>query len=290
MRMPRALAPWLAAAGALAASPAAAQTVCPATGSHVSLAPAWIDDTRGGRAPGLTLSLAACRPDYDTRPRFPRARHLGLRLDGAVPVTELAIPQNLEASAWYGLSVSLSERAPDDPELDLDAAPDAYAFHYGFLGVGARAQYETSADFDEQALAGGAELRWVDPRRPLLPSTVVAWDGVKPLVSGVRDTLGLGSDVHSRLGVRGYWLVPLGRRLRTEIEGGYFWSFGLDDALEARGWDSGPFVAGELAFAVDRPLGPLRLTSLFVGYARGQRPTDGERQRAWTLGAELGVR
>lgn len=274
----------------LTARAGSAQTTCPETGTDLGLAPAYLDDTEGDRSMGVELSFASCRPEYDTRPRFPRARYLGVQARGTVPLTELAIPQNLAASAWYGVSLSLSERAPDDPDAPLDEAPDAFAFHHGFLGLGARIQYESSGDFDEQALAGGLELRYADPRRSLLPSTVVVWDWVKPTTSEVRDLLDLEGDVHGRLGVRGYWLVPIAGRFEAEVDGAYFWTFGLHEALEARGWDEGPYLAGTLAYGLGRPLGPLMLRSLFVGYAYGQRPTAGREDRAWTLGAEIGVR
>jgi hypothetical protein len=289
MRCPGSVAVLFAmAAGLGLAVPAAAQTDCATPDARYAVAPAYLDDTEGDRSLGVVTSLSSCRAAYDTRPRFPRARYLGLYAGGTIPFTSLAVPPHLEARASYGSSICLCERAPDDFQAPLDEAPDAYAFHYGYLGLGARIQYEASNDLDEQGIVGAVELRWVDPSRWILPSTVVSLEAVKPTRSGVRDDLDLERAAHGRVSVRGYWLVPLGGPLSAEIEGAYFWGLGLDAALAAEGFDGGAFVAGELVFGVDRAVGRLLVESIFVGYAHGQRPTAGEETRAWSVGVALG--
>jgi len=267
---------------------AAAQTVCAIPGSRYAVAPAYLDDTEGNRSLAVAMSLSSCRAAYDTRPRLPRARYLGLHAGGTVPFTSLAVPPHLEARASYGSAICLCERAPDDPRAPLDEAPEAYAFHYGYLGLGARVQYEASNDLDEQGIVGAVELRWVDPSRWILPSLVVSLDVVKPTRSEVRDALDLERDAHGRVSVRGYWLVPLGGPLSAEIEGAYFWGLGLDAALAAEGFDGGRFLAGEMILGIDRAVGRLLIESIFVGYAHGRRPTAGEETRAWSVGVALG--
>lgn len=206
-------------------------------------------------------------------------------MDAVVPFRSLGLPQQVEAGVEMGLSVALSERRPLDLEDDPDA--DLFRFDYGFAAVGARLGYETSTDFGEQAVMGGAELRWTDPRRALLPSVVLTGEVVQPTVSDAREALGLDRGVHGRLGVRGYWMVPLPGRFRVELDGAYCRAFGLDEALEAAGWDRGPYASVELARGMDRAVGRLVVESLFVGYARGQRPTGADTRKAWLVGVTL---
>jgi len=279
-----------AAAAIGVVEPAGAQMACAVRESRYAIAPAFLDDTEGDRSLAVAASLTSCRAVYDTRPRLPRARYLGWHLEGTVPFTRLAVPPNLEAGGSLGWSLCLCERAPDDPMAPLDEAPDAYAFHHGYLGIGGRIQYEASNDLEEQGIVGGAELRWVDPSRWILPSTVISLEAVKPTRSEVRDALGLARETHGRVGVRGYWLVPLGGPVSAEIEGAWFWGFGLDEALDAAGFDEGPFASGELIFGVDRGVGRLLLESVFVGYAYGARPTAGEETKAWSVGVSLASR
>lgn len=208
-------------------------------------------------------------------------------MEGVVPFRRLGLPEQVEVGVETGLSVALSERRP----LDLDDDPDAdlFRFDYGFAAVGARVGYEASTDFDEQALLGGAELRWTDPRRPLLPSVVLTGEVVQPTASDVREALGLDRGIHGRVGIRGYWLVGLPARFRVELDGTYFRTFGLDQALEVAGWDRGPYGSVEVARELNRALGRLRMESVFVGYARGQRPTGPDTRKAWLVGVELGL-
>ena len=250
------------------------------------VAPALLQDDEGKRALGLGFSAHACRISDDVRPRFPRSRWVGGGVEGVVPLRSLGLPQQVDAGVEIGLSVALSERRP----LDLDDDPDAdlFRFDYGFAAVGARIGYEASTDFDEQAVLGGAELRWTDPRRPLLPSVVLTGGVVQPTGSKARDALGLDRDVHGRLGIRGYWLIPLPAGFRVELDGTYFRAFGLDEVLEAAGWDRGPYASVELARGMHRTVGRLVVESLFVGYARGQRPTGFDVRQAWLVGVELG--
>jgi hypothetical protein len=283
---PPALALALLLLGPGVAAAQAPPATCRLPGLDVAVAPGVVG-TGDGEALAADVTVAWCAQDFDTRRRFPRAFYRGVGIDGVVLFDDLRVPPNLQLSAFAGLSVSLSERAPPDPDAPLDEA-ESYRFDRGVLGVGGRVQYEASEDLDEQALVAGAQLRWVDANRPWFPSTVVALDVVRPTSSEVRELVGLDDDVHGRASVRGYWLLPLPGPLELEAEGAWFWTFGLDRALEERGWDSGPFLAGEVAAAVGRSLGPAVLEEVFVGYAWGQRPTAGDREEAWTVGVQLG--
>ena len=269
--------------------PAAAQFGCPAEQRPISIGPAYFDAVDGGRALGAVGSAGLCRADYDTRPRFPRALYAGFEADGSVPFARLTLPQNLRASGWVGYTVSLTERTQDTGG-ELDAEPGAFAFNYGVLGVGGRLQYESSTDFGEQALAGGLELRWVNPNWILAPSTVVTFSAVRPLASDVRDALDADSEIHGRLGIQAYWLAPIGSWLEAEIDGRYFIGFGMDGLVEAAGLDQGAFLSGAMAVVLRQAVGPVRLDKLFVGYSHGRQPTDAAERKAWTVGARLSAR
>lgn len=288
MRRGGALLPLVLTFMGWSALPGAAQTTCGTPGFDASVSPSFVDDTDGNRALGTGLELGYCREGYDTRPRFPRARYRGLAVEGTILFDEMDIPQDLSVSGWLGMTLSLSERAPPNPNADPDEEGDSYLFDYGTLGLGARVQYESAEDLDEQAFVFGGELRWVDPRRSYLPSTVVTFQGVVPTVSEARDHAGLEGDLHTRLGIRAYWMASLPGPFVLEIEGAHFWAFGLEAALEAAGFDEGPFLAGELGLTVNRRFGPLQVDAVFAGYAWGQRPTAGADTKAFTLGVELG--
>jgi hypothetical protein len=289
-----------------ASADAGAQSLCP-PGVQGGLAPTLLQDGDGRRALGIGLSLEACRSEHDLDEAFSRSTYSGGRLHGMIPLSSgPGLPQNLEASLQRGISVALARRRPvaldDDPDADL------YDFNHGFAAAGGRIGYESSADFREQALAGGAEVRWVDPRRPLLPSVLATWEWVRPVRSHARDLLGIDPGVHGRLALRGYWLAPLPAGLDLELDGTVFRGFGIEEAppggqegvgqseeegqpsaalLAAGIPDRGRFLRTTLGFAWERPLGPLRVESLFVGYARGRLPTGTEGAQAWTVGAEL---
>jgi hypothetical protein len=272
-----------------AASPVAAQFGCPASARPVSIGPAYLDEIDGGRALGVSGSAGWCSADYDTRPRLPRARYIGFNADGAIPFARLALPQNVQASAWAGWTVSLTERAPDVGG-DLDAVPAAFRFDYGVLGFGGRVQYESRTDFDEQALAGGVEARWVNPRWRFSPSLVLAVNAVRPLTSELRDTIGAEHELHGRVALQAYWLAPIGEWLEFELDGRVFHGFGMDELVEAAGLDRGAFLAGTLGFVLRQQIGPVGLDRLYVGYAHGQQPTDAEQRKAWTLGLRVAGR
>lgn len=251
-------------------------------------APTLVRDADGDLALGARLSAQACSNRHDTRTGFSRSSYMRAGLEGAVPFRSVLLPQNVEASAAAGLSVSLSERRP----IDLDDDPDAdfYRFNYGFAAVGGHLRYESSADGREHGAAGGVELRWVDPSRPYLPSLVASLEGVKPVGSRLRDGLGEDLDAHGRFQLRGYWFLPLPRAFLLEVDTGYFRAFGLDEVVEEVGIRWGGYVAPTLGYGLLRPMGPLVLESVFVGYAHGRRPTGTRSGRAWTVGLEVGYR
>jgi hypothetical protein len=286
MRMPVVLPPWLAVM--LLATPAAAQFNCPAADRPIGIGPAYLDAVDGGRSLGVEGMLAWCRADYDTRPRLPQATYTGIEVDGAVPFSSLKLPQNVNASAWAGRVISLTERARDTGG-DLDDMDSAFLFDYGVLGVGVRLLYEAGTDFEEQAVAGTGELRWVHPNVPWAPSVVLSVAAVRPVASELRDAVGAANDIHGRVGAHLYWLVPLGSVFEAEVDGRYFHGFGLDDLVAATGLDAGAFVSGRLSAALRYALGPIHVERLWVSYGQGQQPTDAVERKAWTLGLRLGA-
>lgn len=255
--------------------------------------PAYFHDGDGDGGVGIRLAAQHCRLSHDIRPRFARSTYLGGSFKAAVPFTELNIPQNAEAFLEVGVSVSLSERAP----IDLDDDPDdpdveAFRFDYGFGGLSARLQYESNTDLTEHALVGGAALQWVDPARPWLPSLVVTGEAVRPVRSDIREALELDREVHGRIGLRGYWLVPLARSLQGELDTAYFWTTGLESLLREAGWDRGPYLSTGLGWILDRRIGGeewLLLESISVSHAWGQRPTGPPEERGWMVGISVGT-
>jgi len=282
LRVAGAAAGAAAAALALPFAPAAAQEFCAPT-SAFKVAPAVIRDDAADWGLGLKASADACRSRHDFSEDFPRSSYLRGALEGQVAFAELRIPHQIAASLGVGFSMSLSKVNTSGGIED-----DFYLFHHGFLGLGARGQYEASANLDEQAIAGGAELRYVDPLRWFLPSAVVTWQWVQPVRSEGREMLGVAVASHGRLVLQGYWLIGLGSRVRAEIDGTLFRAYGLEDALEATGWASGEYLAATLEYVTGARIGPVYLGSVFVQYGTGQLPTDAKDRRAWTVGVEVG--
>lgn len=279
---------WLViAVSAVGLQEAGAQSICLDSWS-AALSPALFRDVDGEVAIGARLSAQACHNEHDTRESFSRSTYIGASADAALPFASLGIPQNVEVSAQAGLSISLSERRPIDPDDDPDT--DFYAFNYGFAAMGGRIQYESSANLEEQAVVGGLELRWVDPRRSYLPSLAATIEGVKPVRSELRSVLGMERSAHARVDLRGYWLLPLHGRLFLELDAGYFRAFGLDEILEQEGLDRGGYIAPMVGYGFLRPIGPVVLRSAFVEYARGRRPTGSESERSWMVGLEIDTR
>lgn len=270
------------------AAPAAAQFACPAAARPVGIGPAYLDAVDGGRSLGVEGTLAWCRAAYDTRPRLPQATYTGIEADGAVPFNNLKLPQNLNASVWAGRVISLTERAPDTGG-DLDDTGSAFLFDYGVMGVGVRLLYEAGSGFDEQAVAGAGELRWVHPNVPLAPSVVLSVAAVRPVASEIRDAVSASNEVHGRVAVKLYWLVHLGGMFEAEVDGRWFHGFGMDDVVAATGLDTGAFVSGRLGAALGYAIGPVLLERLWVSYGHGQQPTDAVERKAWTVGLRLGA-
>lgn len=257
---------------------------------RVRVAPALLQDDEGDRTLGVRASAGVCRIGHDTRADFSRSAFWEGSLDATIPLSRVRIPQTMQAGVGGGLSISLARRAP----LDLDADPDDpdqrfWDFNHGFLGLGARVAYEADAVWDEHGWVGGAELRWTDPARALLPSVVVALQGVRPVGSALRDGLGVERELHGRLTLSGHWRLPLPGALELAVDAEHFRNLGLESTLEEVGLDSGNLLAGEVGWRLVRPMGPVRLDALFVGYAGGRPPTAVAGRRAWTVGVELGV-
>jgi hypothetical protein len=265
------------------------QTGVTSPGTTFGLAPVYVDNTED-RDVGLAAAFSFNQDQAYTQECFPRVRYLSVQARAVVPFSDLAIPQNVEASVWYGATISLSCQNPDDFTAPLDSAPAPYKFNYGAFQYGLHAQYESSSDFDEQALAGGLELRYIDVTRAWLPSTVVQVDAVRSVSSESRDALGLENSAHGRVGVRGYWWVELGTWLEAELDGAYFWTFGLEDELQAGGFEDGPYGAITVGYRPHWPVGSLEVASIFTGYAYGNLPTGPRDQKAWTIGLEVGSR
>lgn len=266
-----------------------AQTQC-FDDRRVRVAPTLFQDGEGDRALGLRASAGVCRLEHDTRADFSRSSYAEGGLDVTVPVSELRIPQNLTGGLGAGLSISLARRAP----LDLDADPDDpdarfYDFNYGFLGLGVRLGYEADAVWDEHGLTAGAQARWTDPTRSYLPSTVVTLEGVRPVRSELREGLDLDRETYARLGLSGYWRLPVTGSLELRLDAGHFRSWGLDAVLDEAGLGSGSYLAGEVGWRMAQPMGRLSLDALFLGYAWGQQPTAVDEAKAWTVGVEVGI-
>jgi hypothetical protein len=266
-----------------------AQTQC-FDDRRIRVAPTLFQDDQGDRSLGLRASAGVCRLEHDTRADFSQTSYLEGGLDVAVPVSELRIPQNMTGGLGAGLSISLARRAG----LDLDADPDDpdagfYDFNYGFLGLGVRLGYESNAVWDEHGLKAGAQVRWTDPVRSYLPSTVVTLEGVRPVRSEIREALEVDRELYARLGLTGYWRLHVTGPLELGLDAGHFRSWGLDPLLDQAGLDSGSYLAGEVGWRIARPMGGLSLDALFLGYAWGQQPTGVDETRAWTLGVEVGI-
>ena len=81
--------------------PVSAQVTDPEVGTTWRVAPVYVDDTNDG-AIGFAALFQTSNCHYDTRPKYPRSLHLRGLVQATVPFSELSIPQNVEASVWFG--------------------------------------------------------------------------------------------------------------------------------------------------------------------------------------------
>jgi hypothetical protein len=271
---------------AMMASPAFAQFGCPAQPRALSVGPAYADNA-DERAFAIAAIARFCHAPYDTRPTLPRAFYSGIEADGTVPLRSLVLPNDITASAFLGLTIALTERLPD-PGGDLDDIGETFGFNYGVMGIGASAAYESSTDWSEQNMIGRAELRWVHPGWPLLPSIVVGVGAVLPLRSEIRMAIDASDDLHGRVSIEGYWLVPASRLFEIEAHARYVAGFGLEDVVAAAGLDRAGLLQGRVSWLPAVDLGPLMLSRVFVEYGYGRSPTDVEARHAWTVGLRIG--
>jgi hypothetical protein len=283
LRLRRAAASFLAVI-ALAGGPTlvTAQEFCPVS-SDLHIGPALIVSDAGDVRPAVEGLAGLCRTRYAFRPNFPSTTYVQTSVEGMVALADIRAPHQLKASAGLGLTMSLSKENPAQGIED-----DQYLFHRGFFGVSARGVYEASTNFEEQAITGGAELRYVDPLRWYLPSLVIAGDFVMPIESESRDLLGVDNESFRRLMVRGYWLIPVGARITAEIDGSLFRTQGLEAAVRAIGWASGEAISASLAYGPLFTVRSITVESIWVRYATGQVPVNQTNQKAFTLGVRLG--
>lgn len=267
-------------------SRALAQFGCPAQPRALSIGPAYADNI-DERAFAIAALGRFCHAAYDTRPMLPRAFYTGLEADGVIPLRSLVLPNDITASAFLGLTIALTERLPD-PGGDLDDLGEAFRFNYGVLGLGASAAYESSTHFEEQNVTGQAELRWVHPGWPVMPSLVLGVGAVLPVRSELRNNLDEGNDLHGRLSIEAYWLIPASRHFEIEALARYVAGFGLEEVVSAAGLDQAGLLQGRASWLLGANLGPLTLSRVFVEYGYGRSPTDVEDRHAWTLGVRIG--
>jgi hypothetical protein len=267
---------WVLALCALAPLALSAQVDCGALGP-LGAGPALIRDDGGSIALGIRARGELCRSGVSFRPSFPRSWQAGLKLDASVPARDLRIPQNVEVGAHAGGYLSLF-RLGEDSDWDR-----------GIVGAAVRVSYEADRGFEEQALSLGADLRFVDVLRSYLPSLVFTFDLVRPVRSEVRDSLDADRESHRRFEGRAYWYHAFQQTVFVELDAGWFRAWGLGPELEEVGFREGGYLAPGAGYLLDAPLpGGLRLRSLFLGYAHGQRPTGTRSEKAWSVGVEVG--
>lgn len=173
-----------------------------------------------------------------------------------------------------------------DPDaVDADAPEDAAGgTDRGRIDLAFAARYETDQTFDEQQGVAALELGYVNLKaegwQGLIPSVVLAADGVLPLTSEARDGLGLDDDVFVRLRGQGSvnWrfgaslpspvLRPLGLRLAGDLA----LELGVDEAWEVAGLDDAAYGQALLSYNVDWR--SAYVYEVFAGVGAGRVPPE----------------
>lgn len=168
-----------------------------------------------------------------------------------------------------------------DPNQDRGKAKDVG--NWGYIYAGLNLRHETIQTFDEQNLAAGLELGYINPRDEdvyaFIPSVILAYEYVDGIVSDIEE------DQYSRLRIEaalksdfgkqvfnGNALEPLGLRL----DGRYYQAHDMDRELEDEGRDDITYFAVALTYKNKAEIAGFERQTFFIQLSNGRIPPNTE--------------
>ena len=222
---------------------------------------------------------------------YPQSLVFRLGADGRWAPSEAGLPgaSRIGVAGGWGVSVSKANR-PADRNRSIDDLGDADSSR-GWIELVGDVTHEASSDWGEQNLLSGVQLRY-GVSEPglwrLMPSLVAHVEAVTPLRSPARDSVA-DPGTHARWGLRAYlnssldFLAAGLKELRVTGDAGFYRTAGLEEPLDAAGWDSGEFWTLGLAWVPDPDRG-LPLRGIYLRYLDGEWPTDPTAESGVVLG------
>ena len=253
---------------------------------------------------GDSLGDVTAGLDYDFFYRRSNIRNIRLgeaesliqiKLNGTVAIDEDLNKKGLISEGMAGFSL-LGGRAQEHvftPGMDVDsnrgAAKDIGNWGYIFAGIDAR--HEATQTFDDQNLAAGMELGYINPRDEniysFIPSVVMAYEFVDRVASDI-DTdnysrFRIEASLKSSFGKQFFAksaLEPVGLRL----DGRYYKSTGMTDRLESTGQDEITYFAAALTYSPNILVYKVRRPTFFVRLSDGRLPPNTDDETVVSVG------
>lgn len=234
---------------------------------------------------------------------FPSSRYWRAEGKGTLALDADLNPDPIQLDLAAGIAVSLAKpRVIVFNPADVDAPGSAMEFDYGTLSLAALGHVVTNQRRSEARMALGAELVYTHDHQsggwPLVPGVYATVGFARPIVSDLRDSLGVPEDdSYTRLELGAAWHVSADRAwlpsalrpiwLHAEVTG--YRDEGVDAAVEALRVEDGTRVALGVAYrflSAERGL----IDELFVRWTDGETPTLPAPRRAWMLGVVVAPR
>jgi hypothetical protein len=228
---------------------------------------------------------------------------LHLKFNGTVALDKSLNNRALISEVLVGFSLLTGQASTDpftagqDPDADFEQARNVG--NWGYLYSGLNARHETVQDFDEQKIAAGLEVGYINPNDvglfSFIPSVILACEYVEAIESDIAADLNADDDF-SRLRLeaslkssfgrqlfRSPALQPLGLRLDLR----YFRAFNLDDELEKANQDEITYFAAVLTYTLEQRIAGLENQIFFIGFSDGRIPPNTEDETIVLLGVTL---
>lgn len=229
---------------------------------------------------------------------FPREFSFQMDGQGAVAGRAAWNPEPLvDAKAEAGLQVLLLSQRPCLPD---DCPEDLVRFNAGYVTVGARGATQFDQVLEEGVVSIGGSFRYrpLGLQRglwPVVPSVGVAYVADKPLISTLRDTLGVDNETYGRFDLEVLWHVLMGwdwvprwlHPARLDVLIAHYRTVGTDEQIEMVTGRKGTFLSIDLGYELTGRAPWLR--QVFLRWSRGEHVVRPRSERAWMLGVVLGA-
>ncbi|NBC27800.1 MAG: hypothetical protein GVY08_13130 [Bacteroidetes bacterium] len=216
--------------------------------------------------------------------RFQRYIEFDLDAVGSLLYRPSLNPKHHQVDLFLGYLVVFEKTAGGD-----QLGQDIELKNYGSLSVGLNAAVESNQTLTEQNLDQGAELRYINESKPLVPIVELSYLFVLPYRSDFREELDTENNMFQRFEARAFWTILLGRFLLNP-DFRYFRSSDLSATLKENGLDEGFHSAVSFGYVVgERDSGPLQyIDYLYLQYNRGQFPVYLDNRETIEAGIRFG--